>query len=85
MRRGSNEVLEVIRDTLAVLTDVDTALVVSDARWEDFGADQYDFFGVLREIQKRYEIEIPSDDAFEMEKVDDLITFVVANGRFAGA
>ncbi len=78
MQHGQDEILEDIRGTLAVLIDVDPALIVPDARWEDFGADRFDFFGVLSEIQKRYGIEIPDDDAFEMDKVSDLITFVDA-------
>lgn len=78
MQHGQRSVLECIRGTLAVLTNVDLAQVVPDARWEDFGADQFDFFAVLRDVQKRYEIEIPDDDAFEMDKVGDLIRFVEA-------
>jgi acyl carrier protein len=81
MQRRPEQVLEDIRAVLAVLTDIDPALIVPDAQWEDFGADRFDFFGVLKEIQKRYEIEIPDDDAFEMDKVGDLISFVVAHRR----
>lgn len=78
MQHGQNEVLECIRNTLAVLTNVDIAQVVPEARWGDFGADRFDFFAVLRDLQERYEIEIPDDDAFEMEKVGDLVKFVEA-------
>ena len=78
MKRGQNEVLETIRSTLAVLTDVDPSKVVPAARWEDFGADRFDVFGVLRDVQEKFGIEIPDDDAFEMEKVGDLIEFVEA-------
>ncbi len=78
MQNRQDDVLKDIRETLKVLIDADPAKVVPDARWEDFGADRFDLFGVLSEIQKRYEIEIPDDDAFEMEKVADLIAFVEA-------
>ena len=78
MQHGQNDVLESIRSTLAVLIDVDPAQVVPDARWEDLGADRFDFFGVLRDVQERFGIEIPDDDAFEMEKVSDLMKFVMA-------
>lgn len=47
-------------------------------RWEDLGADHYDFFGVLRDVQRQYGIRVPDDDAFEMERVGDLIKFVAA-------
>ena len=78
MQTGQNDVLDCIRGTLALLIGVDRAHVVPDARWQDFGADRFDFFAVLRDVQKRYGIEIPDDDAFEMEKVGDLIKFVEA-------
>ena len=78
MLHVQNEVLESIRSTLAVLTDVDPAQVIPDARWEDLGGDRFDFFGVLGDLQERYGIDIPDDDAFEMEKVSDLIKFVEA-------
>jgi acyl carrier protein len=81
MQHGQNEVLECIRNTLAEVTVIDPARVVPEARWEDFGADQFDFFAVLRDLQKRYEIEISDDDSFEIfetKKVGDLVKLVEA-------
>ena len=78
MQHETDDILQSIRNTLSVLTNVECAHVVPDARWEDFGADRFDFFAVLRDLQNQYRIEIPSDDAFEMEKVADLIKFVAA-------
>jgi acyl carrier protein len=79
MQCGPGEVLENIRDTLVALIDADPARIVPNARWEDFGADRFDVFAVLKAIQNHFGIKIPDDDAFEMEKVADLITFVVAH------
>lgn len=81
MQDSPNEVLEAIRAALAMVTEIDPAHVVADARWDEIGADRFDFFAVLRDIQARYGIEIPDDDAFEMEKVSDLIAFVEAAVR----
>ncbi len=74
---GPDEVLEDIRGILGTVTNIDPVLIVPDARWEEFGADRFDFFAVLSALQKRYGIVIPDDDAFEMHKVADLINFVV--------
>ena len=81
MQRQPEQVLEDIRAVLADLTDIDPASVVPAAHWEDIGADRFDFFAVLRNLQNCYGIEIPDDDAFEMHKVADLISFVVAHRK----
>jgi acyl carrier protein len=78
MKNAQNEVLESIRREFVALIDADPALIVPAARWQDFGADRFDFFGVLRAVQDRYGIEIPDDDAFEMATVGDLIAYLVA-------
>ena len=81
MLQESNEVLATIRRITAALIDVDPVRIVPAAKWADFGADRFDFMGVLRNVQKHYSIEIPDDDAFEMETVGQLIAFVLASQK----
>ena len=73
-----SDVLDAIRKITADLIEVDQARIVPTARWEDFGADRYDLFGILNGIQTHYRIKIPDDAAFEMATVGDLIAFVQA-------
>lgn len=73
-------ILEIIREIAGDLTRIDTTLVVPEARWENVLPDRFDFYGLLSDTQKRFGIEIPDDDAFEMETFGDLIAFVRARG-----
>jgi acyl carrier protein len=73
-------ILDIIREIVGDLTRIDTARVVPEARWEDVLPDRFDFYGLLSDTQKRFGIEIPDDDAFDMETFGDLIAFVRARG-----
>jgi acyl carrier protein len=78
MQMDQSEVLKDIRSITAEIIEVDQNRIVPEAKWEDFGADRYDFMGILSGVEKRYGIEIPSDDAYDMETVGELMSFVEA-------
>ena len=76
-----SEILDTIRATLAAVTRIDPARVVPDACWEDIGADRFDFWAVLKDIQRQYGFRVPDEDAFSMDRVGDLIGFVEARRK----
>lgn len=73
-------IIEILREIIAEFSEVDTSAVVPEARWEDVLADRFDFYGLLNGTQRCFGIEIPDDDAFEMETFGDLIAFVKSRG-----
>jgi acyl carrier protein len=72
----SDAILAAIRKSAVEMIKSDPAKVTLAAAWEDFGADQFGVFGIVRNPERSCEIEIPSDDLFEMETVGDLVAFV---------
>jgi acyl carrier protein len=72
----SQAILARIRQSAVELVEADPAKIVLEASWEECGLDRFDVFGIVRDLERAYDIEVPSDDLYEMETVGDLVAFV---------
>lgn len=74
-----NEVLERIREHLATELEVDPASVGDGTRFkEDLDADSLDLVELVMELEDRYGIRIPDDEAARILTVGQAADFVSA-------
>ena len=74
-----DEVLERIRAHLATELEVDPARVTDDTRFkEDLEADSLDLVELVMELEDRYGIRIPDEDAARILTVGQAADFVAA-------
>ncbi len=81
MSHDRDEILQAIRVSATELVGIDPTRVTADARWEDVPLDRYDFFGILRDLEAGFGVEISSDDSFdalETGLISALIDLVVS-------
>ncbi len=74
-----DQVLERIRAHLATELEVDPAQVTDDTRFkEDLEADSLDLVELVMELEDRYGIRIPDEDAARILTVGEAADFVAA-------
>ena len=65
-----DEVLELIRSHLAEELEVDPSRIQDDTRFkEDLEADSLDLVALVQELEDRYGVRIPDDDAVRITTV----------------
>jgi acyl carrier protein len=72
------EVFELVRAHLAEELEVDAARIGEGTRFkEDLEADSLDLYELVMELEDRYGISVPEEQAAKIETVGDAVSFVV--------
>jgi acyl carrier protein len=74
-----NEVLELIRAHLAEELEIDPSRIQDETRFkEDLEADSLDLVALVQELEDRYGVRIPDDDAAKLATVGESADYVAA-------
>ena len=74
------EVMELVRAHLAEELEVDAAEISEGARFkEDLDADSLDLYELVMELEDRYGVSIPEEQANRIKTVGDAVDFVLAH------
>jgi acyl carrier protein len=74
-----NEVLELIRAHLAEELELDPSRIQDDTRFkEDLEADSLDLVALVQELEDRYGVRIPDEDAAKLATVGESADYVAA-------
>lgn len=66
-----------VKEAVAYATDTEVESVELSDTWEDYyGMDSIDKFVLLLEVERKFGIEIPDEDAAGMESVNDLVMYI---------
>ena len=72
-----DEVLELIRSHLAEELEVDPSRIQDDTRFkEDLEADSLDLVALIQELEDRYAVRIPDEDAARLTTVGQAADYV---------
>jgi acyl carrier protein len=72
------EVFDLVRGHLAEELEVDAAKIGEGTRFkEDLDADSLDLYELVMELEDRYGITVPEEQAARIETVGDAVSFVL--------
>ena len=75
-----DEVMELVRAHLAEELEVDAAEISEVTRFkEDLDADSLDLYELVMELEDRYGVSIPEEQANRIKTVGDAVDFVLAH------
>jgi acyl carrier protein len=73
-----DEVFDLVRGHLAEELEVDAAKIGEGTRFkEDLDADSLDLYELVMELEDRYGISVPEEQAARIETVGDAVSFVL--------
>ena len=76
---SENETFEQLKGLIVELLEVDESKVVPEASFaDDFNADSLDFIELITAVEDTFKIEIPDEDAENLETVQDAIDYIEA-------
>jgi len=76
---SENETFEQLKALIVELLEVDESKVVPEASFaDDFDADSLDFIEFITAVEDTFKIEIPDEDAENLETVQDAIDYIEA-------
>jgi len=76
---SENETFEQLRKLIVELLEVDESKVVPEASFvDDFNADSLDFIELITAVEDTFKIEIPDEDAENLQTVQEAIDYVEA-------
>jgi acyl carrier protein len=76
---NKNEVLELIRGHLAEELEIDPSQIQDDTRFkEDLEADSLDLVALVQELEDRYGVRIPDEDAAKLLTVGQSADYVAS-------
>jgi len=76
---SENETFEQLKGLIAELLEVDESKVVPEASFaDDFNADSLDFIELITAVEDTFKIEIPDEDAEDLQTVQDAIDYIDA-------
>jgi acyl carrier protein len=76
---SDNETFEELKKLIVELLDVDESKVVPEASFaDDFNADSLDFIELITAVEDTFKIEIPDEDAENLQTVQDAIDYIEA-------
>ena len=76
---SENETFEQLKDLIVELLEVDESEVVPKASFaDDFNADSLDFIELITAVEDTFKIEIPDEDAENLQTVQDAIDYIEA-------
>ncbi|MCA9542107.1 MAG: acyl carrier protein [Myxococcales bacterium] len=77
METSEKSIPEQIKDIIVEQLDVDEDLVVPEASFnDDLGADSLDLVELVMQMEERFNIEIPDEDAENIRTVQDAINYI---------
>ena len=76
---NENETFEQLKGLIVELLEVDESKVVPEASFvDDFNADSLDFIELITAVEDTFKIEIPDEDAENLQTVQDAIDYIEA-------
>ena len=81
MKADDSKEFQALRSIIVALVAADPATICREASWDDVGVDRYDLFGILKDVERKLGIRVPDDDAFDMNTVGDLVSFLEKTSR----
>ncbi len=76
---SENETFEQLKGLIVELLEVDKSKVVPEASFaDDFNADSLDFIELITAVEDTFKIEIPDEDAENLQTVQDAIDYIEA-------
>jgi acyl carrier protein len=76
---SENETFEQLKELIVELLEVDKSKVVPEASFaDDFNADSLDFIELITAVEDTFKIEIPDEDAENLQTVQDAIDYIEA-------
>jgi acyl carrier protein len=76
---SENETFEQLKKLIVELLEVDESAVVPTASFaDDFNADSLDFIELITAVEDTFKIEIPDEDAENLQTVQDAIDYIEA-------
>jgi acyl carrier protein len=76
---SDNETFEQLKKLIVELLEVDESEVVPEASFvDDFNADSLDFIELITAVEDNFKIEIPDEDAENLQTVQDAIDYIEA-------
>jgi len=76
---SENETFEQLRKLIVELLEVDESKVVPEASFaDDFNADSLDFIELITAVEDTFKIEIPDEDAENLQTVQDAVDYIEA-------
>ena len=76
---SENETFEQLKGLIVELLEVDESEVVPKASFaDDFNADSLDFIELITAVEDTFKIEIPDEDAENLQTVQDALDYIEA-------
>ena len=76
---SDNETFEQLKKLIVELLEVNESEVVPGASFaDDFNADSLDFIELITAVEDTFKIEIPDDDAENLQTVQDALDYIEA-------
>jgi acyl carrier protein len=76
---SDNETFEQLKKLIVELLEVDESKVIPEASFvDDFNADSLDFIELITAVEDTFKIEIPDEDAENLQTVQDAIDYIEA-------
>jgi len=76
---NENETFGQLKKLVVELLEVDESKVVPEASFaDDFNADSLDFIELITAVEDTFKIEIPDEDAENLQTVQDAIDYIEA-------
>ena len=76
---SENETFEQLKNLIVELLEVDESAVVPTASFvDDFNADSLDFIELITAVEDTFKIEVPDEDAENLQTVQDAIDYIEA-------
>jgi acyl carrier protein len=76
---SEKETFEQLKNLIVELLEVDESEVVPTASFaDDFNADSLDFIELITAVEDTFKIEIPDEDAENLQTVQDAIDYIEA-------
>lgn len=78
MTLSRDEVMQRVREHLATEFELDAAVITDQTRFkEDLDADSLDLYELVMELEDRYGVTVPEEDAAKIKTVGDAVDFVL--------
>jgi acyl carrier protein len=76
---SENETFEQLKKLIVELLEVDESKIVPEASFaDDFNADSLDFIELITAVEDTFKIEIPDEDAENLQTVQDALDYIEA-------
>jgi len=76
---SETETFEQLKNLVVELLEVDESKIVPEASFaDDFNADSLDFIELITAVEDTFKIEIPDEDAENLQTVQDAIDYIEA-------